>query len=159
MKRYLPKDVFILGSHPLFGPDSANHSLKGREIIFCPVRIPPSVFRKISSALVKEGIGIHTMKPAEHDRFMASTLFLTQFIGRGLLKLPLPSANHSTQNFAYLAQIISTARNDSQELFMDMYRYNRFTKPLISRVSRDFESLTRHLKGSPSARLKRHPAN
>lgn len=39
MKTLLPPHVEILGTHPLFGLDSASGGLKGKKIVLCPVRI------------------------------------------------------------------------------------------------------------------------
>ena len=39
MRSLLPRSVSILGTHPLFGPDSAARGLKGHTIALCPVRI------------------------------------------------------------------------------------------------------------------------
>ena len=35
MQELLPQDVSILATHPIFGPDSAADSLKGRKIALC----------------------------------------------------------------------------------------------------------------------------
>jgi len=38
MKEILPENVEIIGTHPLFGPQSAHDSIKGMKIVLCNVR-------------------------------------------------------------------------------------------------------------------------
>ena len=44
----LPKSVQILGTHPMFGPDSAGETLFGTKIAVCPTRIDENYFKKTS---------------------------------------------------------------------------------------------------------------
>ena len=120
MKRLLPRNVEIVGTHPLFGPDSASTSLNARTIVLCPARIRQPRLHHVRKALSGMGLNVVTMKAAQHDRLMASTLFLTQFVGRGLLNMDLPHTTTSTQHFQFLQQLVRTAENDTEELFHDM---------------------------------------
>jgi prephenate dehydrogenase len=138
MKHLLPKNVDILGTHPLFGPDSASTSLIERTIVLCPARIRQARLRHVRKALTTMGLNVVTMKAAQHDRLMASTLFLTQFVGRGLLSMDLPRTTISTQHFRFLQQLVRTAENDTKELFHDMYRYNRFATRIPSALVDSF---------------------
>ena len=45
----LPATVSILATHPIFGPDSASDSLKGRKIFLSPVRIGEHQYQKIKT--------------------------------------------------------------------------------------------------------------
>lgn len=44
MKDYLPPSVYLLGAHPLFGPDSDCGTVRGQHIVLCPVRLPRNSF-------------------------------------------------------------------------------------------------------------------
>ena len=147
MKKLLPKSVYVLGMHPLFGPDSSSKSFRGRNLILCPVRISPPYLRKIHTALTQHDLSVSVMSPDEHDRLMARTLFLTQYIGRGLARFPIPRRIRTTENFQLLATVIQTACNDTSELFHDMYRYNRFAKVVPHQVLRDFKKIMVSLPG------------
>ncbi|HTK82122.1 MAG TPA: prephenate dehydrogenase/arogenate dehydrogenase family protein [Bacteroidota bacterium] len=138
MKQYLPSTVDILGVHPLFGPDSARQSLEGRTAVLCPVRISAARLRRVRSMLQKLRLTIGRMSPAQHDRLMAKTLFLTQMIGRGLGQVNLPETRYATQHFRFLHQLVNTANNDTAELFNDMYRYNRFARKIPAAVLSSF---------------------
>jgi prephenate dehydrogenase len=148
MKDILPKSVLILATHPLFGPGSASKQIVGKTIVLTPGRIPKTQLSKIRHHLTKVGLHTITMSASRHDRLMAETLFLTQFIGHGLLRLPLPRTPITTQNFELLSQIVSTAANDSTELFNDMFRYNRFALKIPKHIVRRFLTLSRSLTSS-----------
>ena len=47
MKAYLPESVSIIGTHPMFGPDSAKDSLFGKKIVLCPVRVEKNSLIKL----------------------------------------------------------------------------------------------------------------
>ena len=147
MKQYLPKGVDILGTHPLFGPDSAGVTIKNRSIVLCPVRLSNARLNHVVRTLKKHGLIVHRMTPRSHDRLMASTLFLTQFIGRGLQQLPPLKSTPSAESFLMLVQVARTAGNDSRELFEDMYRYNRFARAVPKHTIAGFQKLARSLAG------------
>lgn len=141
MKRILPRSVSILGTHPLFGPDSANDSLRGRSIVLCPVRISSAKLQRVRRSLEDLHLSVVMMSPRRHDRLMASTLFLTQLLGRGLLRLKLPPSKSSTPHFQFLHRLAQISKNDSKKLFTDMYRYNPFARPIPGRIISALENI------------------
>jgi prephenate dehydrogenase len=145
MMKYLPKHASILGLHPLFGPDSASDSLAHRNIVLCPGRIAKSRLREIVMILRKVKLNVFQMSPLQHDKLMASTLFLTQFVGHGLLRFGIPETVIRTQNFSYLQQIVLTSQHDSIELFRDMYHYNRFAKKIPKHLQESFRAVSKNI--------------
>ncbi len=145
MKKYLPKQTSILGTHPLFGPESAGKNLKGKNIIFCPVRISKSKLKIISNLLSSLGLILTEMSPKEHDKLIASTLFLTQFIGRGLNLHKFKEELPRTENFKKLEQVICSSNNDGIELFLDIYRYNRYAKQIPAKIISCFTKLRQEI--------------
>ncbi len=141
MKDSLPESVSIVGTHPLFGPDSAVTSLAGRLIFLTPVRIKRELFEIIRLQLTKNSMIVHEVSATEHDLLMAKTLFMTQFVGRSLINLDLPQTMYSTENYRNLRQMIEYAENDSEELFKDMYAYNRYAKKIAQRYSHELQKL------------------
>ena len=128
MKNILPPHVALLGTHPLFGPDSAATSVTGKHIVVIPIRISKRRQKHIVAFLKKIKLRAVFMTPAAHDRLMATTLFVTQFIGRTTHALRLPSTSIRTKSYELLSELSSISQNDSTELFRDMYRYNRFAR-------------------------------
>ena len=51
MKAALPETVSILGTHPMFGPDSASAGLEGMKIALCRVRIDDDLYGKVVAFL------------------------------------------------------------------------------------------------------------
>lgn len=124
MRNILPHSTNILGTHPLFGPDSVSRSLIGRKIVLCPVRIPEPLLRKVSKVLGKEGLDVSIMSPSEHDRMVAETLLLTQYVGRLVHWTGVQKWRRSTLHFEKLLDLVQVAEQDSVELFRDMWNYN-----------------------------------
>ncbi len=141
MKELLPQPVSVVGTHPLFGPDSAVTSLAGSLVFLCPVRVKRDIFEMLRLQLTKNSLIVHELSPTEHDLLMAKTLFMTQFVGRSLINLDLPQTMYSTENYRNLRQMIAYAENDSEELFKDMYAYNRYARKISQRLSHELQAL------------------
>jgi len=134
MKRLLPAGVSLLATHPIFGPDSAADSLRGRPIIVHPTRLAPSLYRRARRALAGAGLEVVEMTPREHDRRMAGSQLLTHFIGRALAAYGAKTTGVDTEGYKRLLYILETVRNSSWELFEDMNRYNVFAGPMRRRL-------------------------
>jgi prephenate dehydrogenase len=134
MRELLPPDVAILGSHPMFGPDSAAESLQGRKIVLCPIRIAPARYAAIRSYLISKGLVVIEASPSEHDRQIAVSLALTHFIGRSLAGMGAKPQDIDTEGYKRLLHILEVVENDTWQLFADMNRYN----PYAVEVRRDF---------------------
>ena len=145
MRSLLPRHTSVLGTHPLFGPDSASRSWRGKTIILCPVRISGARLRHVSKYLEKRGLTVRYMKPGRHDALMASSLFLTQFIGHVLLRLRLPRTEISTDNYKRLAEIARTTGRDTLEMLNDMHAFNPRAWKVPPALLREFRKLHRQL--------------
>ncbi len=150
MKELLPRHADILGTHPLFGPDSASRSLDGKSIALCPVRIGRARLLRIERYLRKRGLNVARMNAREHDALMARSLFLTQFLGHALLRLNLPAAHETTSNYRRLSEIAHTTGHDSLELLHDMYRFNPYAWKTPPQLLRQLRRLSREI--GPSGR-------
>ncbi len=146
MKNILPPYVSILGTHPLFGPDTASVNISGKIIFFCPIRIKNDMLEAVRSTLVQQSLIVHQLSPTEHDLLMAKTLFVTQLIGRSLASMELPNTIYSTQHYKQLREIVQVAENDSDELFIDMYHYNRYAKKVYQKYMVDSRKISMQLE-------------
>jgi hypothetical protein len=81
------------------------------------------------------------MKPRRHDALIASSLFLTQFIGHALLRIPLPGADFTTDNYRRLSEIARTTGRDTFELLDDMHSFNRRARSVPGALIREFTKL------------------
>ncbi len=143
MRRWLPKDVSILGTHPNFGPDSAADSLKGRKIVLCRSRIDGRKFAAVKKVLARKGLRLLEMTARDHDRRMAASLLLTHFVGRALIAYGAKTTGVDTEGYKRLLFILETVRNDSWQLFEDMNRFNTDAASMRRRLLAAFKSVDR----------------
>ncbi len=146
MQKFIPKNCFILGTHPMFGPDSAQKTLWGSKLVLCPVKIPPKYFLAIKNYLQTHGLKIITTTAQRHDQEMAETLILTHLIGRTLMELGSTAKEIDTKGYRRLMRILETVENDSWQLFCDMNNYNRYSKKLRSNFLKSFKKVCSKLQ-------------
>lgn len=146
MKAILPTSVYQLGTHPLFGPDSVSRSLRKRSVVLCPVRVPRRLLGKVVAALQDEGLDVQTMTPWEHDKMMAETLLLTQYIGRLLHCAGVRSWPRSTLHYKKLLDIVKVAERDSLDLFRDMWNFNPHARRLLKMLEKGERRLALELR-------------
>jgi prephenate dehydrogenase len=139
MRSRLPASVSIVGTHPLFGPSSAAQSVRGKSIVLCRERINRADFSSLRALLKRSGVTVLTMTPEEHDRWMARTLFVTQYLGRGVRGI-ISGQDAPTSAFFHLQRLMEIATGDSPQLLLDMYRYNRFAKNLHRQLGREMSA-------------------
>ncbi|MGA9121369.1 MAG: prephenate dehydrogenase [Bacteroidota bacterium] len=149
MAAMLPPDISLLGTHPLFGPDSYSGTLRGHRIVLCPVRGPGRIVRDAKRLLAREGLTVEVMDPDDHDRMMADTVFLTQCVGRAVAAAGLAATPGGTVFYRQLRSMVDVARNDSEELFLDMWRFNRHARTVARRLGMGWNHL-QHLLTSSS---------
>lgn len=128
MKEILPDHISILGTHPMFGPDSAKNTLFGSKIVLTPVRIEQEVLTNIKAYLSDHGLKVIESTPEDHDKQIAHSLLLTHFLGRSLIDFGAGSLEIDTKGYRRLMKILQTVENDSWQLFEDMNRYNPYAE-------------------------------
>lgn len=128
MRAYLPPGVFILGTHPMFGPDSAAESLKGRKLVLCRERIPDGRYQQVHRYLRLKKLEVIETTPEDHDRQIAVSLSLTHFIGRALSAFGAGVLKIDTEGYRRLVYTLGVVEHDSWQLFEDMHRYNPFAR-------------------------------
>ena len=143
MKNVLPRDTQIIGTHPMFGPDSAKYGFKGLNMIFCPVRISQERLKGIIKIFQQKKLNTIITTPIQHDREAAKSLALVHFIGRGLSQVRIKNQTISTLGFERLLSVNETVTNDSWQLFYDMHRYN----PYAATVRHNYIEALRRLNG------------
>lgn len=128
------KEIFpdnpILGIHPLFGPDSVFNTLKGHQAILTQTKLENENIHYILEAFQSKGVELFELTNDEHDKLMAYTLCLTQFIGRSLGNFPLPEFGIGTKGYFDLLQIVKRTNADTLQLFLDMNIYNPYAQEM-----------------------------
>lgn len=153
MKRILPPTVSVIGMHPLFGPDSDTGTLAGQRVVVTPSRRSAAWMPAIRALASSHGVRLRIMSPAAHDRLMAETLLLTQYVGRLLAGSGIRERQWSTPSYANLREIVRIAKRDSEQLFLDMWSYNPYggmTARALLRSHRELLKKTRRPTGRSS---------
>ncbi len=136
MEEGLPDHVEIVGTHPLFGPQSARDGLAGLKLAICPIR--GRKWRSIAAFCRKRfGLKIIVATPEAHDREAAMVQGLTHLIAKVLVQMePLPTSM-TTRSYELLLQGVEMVRHDSPEVFDAIERMN----PFVPTVRRRFFDL------------------
>ncbi len=112
----------LLATHPLFGPDSAAEGIAGLKIALCPLRRGrPRVARRFLEDL---GLEVIVTSPEEHDKQIAETQAVVQWIGRALERTGAGPRAIDTTGHLRLLEILRYVARDSWELFRDMQVLN-----------------------------------
>ncbi len=146
MREYLPQSVWILGSHPLFGPSSASLGVRGKSIVLCNVRMSRTLLTTVHKQLNRAGIKIIPMTPSAHDRWIARTLFLTQVIGRAAAGIIKNVEGLPTAAYGHLLGLTKIATADSARLVCDIYAYNRHARSVCRALEQSLKTLSQTRK-------------
>ena len=141
MKSLLPDNVGIMGTHPMFGPDSGRNGVRGLPIVLCPERVTDDQYVFWKDRFRSMGLTLQEMTPDEHDREAAYTQGITHFIGRTLNELNLHSSSIGTTGYDSLLDIIRQTCNDPWQLFLDLQKYNPYTSSMRGDLHRGLEKM------------------
>lgn len=142
LKKYFPENK-ILGLHPLFGPDSVKQTLKGHQLVVVNEFEVDEQIEYTLKAFLKKGVEIKYLTSKAHDKLMAYTLCLTQFIGRSLGKLNLPDNTIGTKGYFDLLNIVRRTNNDTLQLFIDMNKYNPYSQRMRKKLIQSFSEINK----------------
>jgi prephenate dehydrogenase len=146
MKTLLPDTVAVLGTHPMFGPDSAKYGTKGLPIVMTPARGSERAVEIWTKPFEEMGLEVFTLTPQQHDKEAAYTQGVTHFIGRVLDDLSLKPSEIGTFGFGKLLEIIEQTCNDPWQLFLDLQRYNPYTKEMRIKLQKSLEKMLHTLE-------------
>ena len=130
MKQYLLPSVGIIATHPLFGPDSIKNGYPSKMVMY-PVRHNGEQYHAWKTFFSKKKIHVLEMAPEEHDQLAAKSQGITHFIGRALEKMGAVPTPIDTAGYATLLKTMEQTCHDSRELFLDLQRFNPYTKKAI----------------------------
>lgn len=130
MKKHLPKNIQIIASHPMFGPDAfrVNKGLKNLKMVLHNVSAAGSTFSNIKSFFKQIGLDVIEITPEEHDRFLAWSLGYSYLIGKISQRLKINKTPIDSVDFKLLLENKDIISSDSEELFMDMQTKNPFAR-------------------------------
>ncbi len=135
MLAHLPETVAVVGTHPLFGPQTGGAGIRGLRVALVEGRGGrlACVERFLSEEL---GLATLVTTAEEHDRQLAYVQGLTHLISRILVEMDLPPLDHTTVTFDTMMQMVESVRYDSEELFRAIENRNRFVPDTRDRFFR-----------------------
>jgi prephenate dehydrogenase len=147
MRRLLPDHVDIVGTHPLFGPQSARDGIAGLKIAVCPIR--GRAARRVAAFLRRAlRLQVFITTPETHDREAATVQGLTHLIAKVLVSMePLPT-RLTTASFDMLMRGVEMVRYDAPEVFMAIERANPYSAEVRKRFFALAAELDRELDGT-----------
>ena len=155
MEEKLPPDVGILGTHPLFGPDSGKDGIAGLKIALCPVRIPSAEYEEIKNFLQARELVLVETTAEEHDRQIALSQAIFHLIAQAVKQLEWGVKPISTPGPETFYRLVKTVQRDTDQLFHDIERENpyaaEYRREFINEVLRlDKELRSRQQDGDDS---------
>lgn len=147
MKTYLSDSTQIIASHPMFGPDSyrIKKSLHDLKLVIWNVSAKKSNYNQVKKFFSGLGLKIIELSPKDHDKLLASTLSYSYFIGKIGQKMNIKKTPIDTYDFQLLLDHLSIVKKDSEQLFFDIQTKNPFSKNVLTRLERTFNTLLNKL--------------
>ena len=115
-------EVEVIGTHPLFGPDSAKTGIEGMTIALCPARTTRA--ESAVEFLSSMGLRVAVTTPEEHDRQMAQVQAVTHFMARALDRAGLRDHALKTPSYERLLAVVKTLVKDSPDMFHSLETLN-----------------------------------
>jgi len=125
LREELPSGTRLIGTHPLFGPQSGRNGIAGLRIAFCADDSAQSL---VAARFLRRHLGLHVIRTTadEHDRQMAYVQGLTHLLGRVTAAMALPRLDLTTASFGHLQHMVDMVRHDSDELFRTIISDNPY---------------------------------
>mmetsp|Transcript_10193 Transcript_10193/g.37486 ORF Transcript_10193/g.37486 Transcript_10193/m.37486 type:complete len:335 (+) Transcript_10193:725-1729(+) len=150
MLQQLPPYFDILCTHPMFGPESGKDSWDNLRFVYDKVRVGDSETRRARCErflriFEREGCAMVEMSCEEHDRFAASSQFITHTVGRMLGRMELDSTPINTKGYDTLLDLIDNTAGDSFDLYYGLFMYNVNATEELDRMERAFDAVKKQL--------------
>lgn len=131
LREELPAGTRLVGTHPLFGPNSGRDGVRGLKVVVCGGgRDGTAVARFLGSAL---GLDVVRASPEIHDREMAYIQALSHLVARSLKGIGLPDLGLKTAAFGHLDGLMALVGDDSAALFDTIVGGNPYAPEILGR--------------------------
>ena len=145
MLSHLPETVEVLGTHPLFGPDSGKEGIAGLKIALCPARIKEEAYESICRYLEELQLVVIEATPEEHDKQIAKSQAVFHLIAQAMKQLDWGSQAISTPGPETFYRLVKSVQHDTEQLFLDMERENPYAAKWREQFIQQLAGLDREL--------------
>ena len=152
LHEHAPTQPYI-ATHPMFGPASyekCDGSVEGFRLVVTGHTLPESQYRALQYWLRSCGLVVISMSAAEHDRYLAETLFLTHYIAQTVTKAAFVRTDIDTVSFGYLMDAVESVRAD-RSLFQDVFTHNPHCAAVIERYRAAAATIEEQLQAAKSS--------
>ncbi len=148
LREVIPPHADLLGTHPLFGPQSGKNGIAGLRVALSPVRIAPDRYYRVCDFLTdKLRLIVFKTDPDAHDREMARVQAMTHFMSRALREIGLEPSPMATKAYEKLQEFASIVLSDSWDLFLTIENGNPHAEGVRRRLVGEMQRLERELTG------------
>jgi prephenate dehydrogenase len=145
LKRAFPKHE-IIGTHPVFGPQSGKDGIAGMPVSLCNVSAHADTYGKVKKFLTQKlKVKVLEQTPKEHDHQMAQVQALTHFIGRALLSMNIESYTTNSKSYAQLLELCGLIKEDTWGLFATIQNHNPEAKKVRTKFLKHLQVLEKKL--------------
>ena len=144
----LAKGRRYIATHPMWGPESYEKrggDIAGFRIVVADHTLTGSEYAAASAFLKQLGFTVIEMTPEAHDKRLAETLFLTQFIGQIVSRGGFRRTDIDTVSFGFLMDAVESVQHDGL-LFRDVFRFNPYCADVLKRFKEAKSAVRRLLK-------------
>jgi len=125
MAETLPAGVARVGTHPLFGPDSAlERGIRGQRIVVCEAAGHGVAARSVEIVARRLGLEVLRLDPEAHDREMARSQAVVFLLARALAAAGLEGSEYGTPSERRVWSALHLTSADTDELYEDILRLN-----------------------------------
>ncbi len=141
MKKYLPKSCEIIGTHPMFGPDSIKEGVENLKITLCKVKQRKDSYNFWKKYFKRRNLKVVELSADMHDKLASQSQSIAHYIGRVLGELNLKETKIDTLGFKKLNEIINQTCNDSEQLFYDLQTKNPYGEKVRRKIEKSFKKI------------------
>lgn len=147
LEKYFVKSKFqILGTHPIFGPESGREGIENLPIVLTNVSVEEQKYLEIKNFLSRVlELKVIETTPVEHDKQMAVVQGLSHFIGRALKNMDIKEFETQTKSYKQLVNLKELLGGDSLELYKTIQEGNPYTKEVRERFLKELLDLEKSL--------------
>ncbi len=135
------KNLNILCTHPVFGPDSSKNGFENLPMMIDDSMCSSGEAKFWKNYFHNKGLRVISMSCMEHDKLTARSQGLTHFVGRMLYNLKIKSNALDTLGTKKLLEIKEQTCNDTWQLFYDLQHNNPYTKKMRIDLGKSFDLL------------------
>ena len=146
LQKHFPKNE-ILGTHPIFGPQSGKDGVQNLPIVLCNLSFSAKNYLLVKKFLTeKMKLNILEKTAEQHDKEMAYVQGLSHFIGRALSMMKIENFDSATKSYKQLVSLESLLGGDS----LDLYRTIQNANPHAKKVRKEFLKTLNDLENKTS---------